>query len=156
MDRKSQTALLRRKRQSMIKLLCNKCNGCASSSSHRFQICGSPKKNATIASEVLCVACNTRSAIRSTSSPAQIEICGVPIPPRQIVAVNLLFYVRACPHSGDYSGTSLGVRSVALLHSQATLAPLSLRYSHPSIYSQKSCKIYHLFCKKQFISFNLH
>ena len=44
MDRKSQTALLRRKRQSMIKLLCNKCNGCASSSSHRFQICGSPKK----------------------------------------------------------------------------------------------------------------
>jgi hypothetical protein len=88
MDRKSQTALLRRKRQSMIKLLCNKCNGCASSSSHRFQICGSPKKNATIASEVLCVACNTRSAIRSTSSPAQIEICGVPIPPCQIVAVN--------------------------------------------------------------------
>ena len=50
MDRKSQTALLRRKRQSMIKLLCNKCNGCASSSSHRLQICGSPKKNATIAS----------------------------------------------------------------------------------------------------------
>ena len=88
MDRKSQTALLRRKRQSMIKLLCNKCNGCASSSSHRFQICGSPKKNATIASEVLCVACNTRSAIRSTSSPAQIEICGVPISSRQIVAVN--------------------------------------------------------------------
>ena len=43
---------------------------------------------------------------------------------RQIVAVNLLFYVRAYPHSGDYSGTSLGVRSVALLHSQATLAPL--------------------------------
>ena len=78
MDRKSQTALLRRKRQSMIKLLCNKCNGCASSSSHRFKICGSPKKNATIASEVLCVACNTRSAIRSTSSPAQIEICGGP------------------------------------------------------------------------------
>ena len=38
------TAPLRRKRQSMIKLLCNKCNGCASSSSHRFQICGSPKK----------------------------------------------------------------------------------------------------------------
>ena len=50
MDRKSQTALLRRKRQSIIKLLCNKYNGCASSSSHRFQICGSPKKNATIAS----------------------------------------------------------------------------------------------------------
>ena len=36
-----------------------------------------------------------------------------------------MFYVRACPHSGDYSGTSLGVRSVALLHSQATLATLS-------------------------------
>ena len=66
---------------------------------------GALRMNATIASEVLCVACNTRSAIRSTSSPAQIEICGVPIPPRQIVAVNLLFYVRACPHSGDYSGT---------------------------------------------------
>ena len=77
-----------------------------------------------VCSEVLCVASNTRSAIRSTSSPAQIEICGVPIPPCQIVAVNLLFYVRACPHSGDYSGTSLGVRSVALLHSQATLVPL--------------------------------
>ena len=46
------------------------------------------------------------------------------IVPRLIVAVNLLFYVRACPHSGDYSGTSLGVRSVALLHSHATLAPL--------------------------------
>ena len=91
MDRKSQTALLRRKRQSMIKLLCNKCNGCASSSSHRLQICGSPKKNATIASEVLCVACNTRSAIRSTSSPAHIEICGVPIPPCRIVAVNQPF-----------------------------------------------------------------
>ena len=42
---------------------------------------------------------------------------------RQIEAVNLLFYVRACPHSGDYSGTSLGVRYFALLHSQATLAP---------------------------------
>lgn len=37
---------------------------------------------------------------------------------RQIIAVNLLFYVRACPHSGDYSGTSLGVRSVALLHDE--------------------------------------
>ena len=31
-----------------------------------------------VCSEVLCVASNTRSAIRSTSSPAQIEICGVP------------------------------------------------------------------------------
>ena len=31
-----------------------------------------------VCSEVLCVVSNTRSAIRSTSSPAQIEICGVP------------------------------------------------------------------------------
>ena len=57
--------------------------------------------------------------------------------PRQIVAVNLLFYVRACPHSGDYSGTSLGVRSVALLHSQATLAPLLLFDIHAPLYIVK-------------------
>ena len=64
----------------MIKLPCNKCNGHVSSSSHRLKICGSPKKReATYASEVLCVACNTRSAIRGTSSPPQIEICGAPI-----------------------------------------------------------------------------
>ena len=47
------------------------------------------------------------------------------------MAVNLLFYIRACPHSGDYSGTSLGVRSVALLHSRATLETLSLFNIHP-------------------------
>ena len=57
--------------------------------------------------------------------------------PRQIVAVNLLFYVRACPHSGDYSGTSLGVRSVALLHSRATLAPLLLFDIHAPLYIGK-------------------
>ena len=33
---------------------------------------------ATIASEVLRVACNTRSAIRGTSSPAKIKIFGDP------------------------------------------------------------------------------
>ena len=53
-----------------------------------YKSAGAIRKNATIASEVLCVACNTRSAIRSTSSPAQIKICGVPISSRQIVAVN--------------------------------------------------------------------
>ena len=54
-----------------------------------------------------------------------------------ITAVNLLFYVRACPHSGNYSGTSLGVRSVALLHSQATLAPLLLLNIHAPLYIVK-------------------
>ena len=54
-----------------------------------------------------------------------------------IIAVNLLFYIRACPHSGDYSGTSLGVRSVALLHSQATLALLLLFDIHTPLYIVK-------------------
>ena len=40
MDRKNDTALLRRKRKSMIKLPCNKCNGCVSSSSHRLKSAG--------------------------------------------------------------------------------------------------------------------
>ena len=60
---------------------------------------------------------------------------------RQIVAVNLLFYVRACPHSGDYSGTSLGVRSVALLHSRATLALLSDMVQIKNLSMQKSIQI---------------
>ena len=34
---------LRRKRQSMIKLPCNKCNGCISSSSHRLKSAGALK-----------------------------------------------------------------------------------------------------------------
>ena len=68
------TTPLRRKRQSMIKLPCNKCNGCVSSSSHRLKSAGALiKERATYASEVLCVACNTRSAIRGTSSPAKIR-----------------------------------------------------------------------------------
>ena len=49
---------------------------------------GALRKNATITSEVLCVACNTRSAIRSTSSPAQIEICGVPIVTKNSVGLS--------------------------------------------------------------------
>ena len=39
-DCRNQTAPLRRKRQSMIKLPCNKCNGCVSSSSHRLKSAG--------------------------------------------------------------------------------------------------------------------
>ena len=69
------------------------------------------------------------------------------IVPRLIVAVNLLFYVRACPHSGDYSGTSLGVRSVALLHPQATLAPLLLFDIHAPLYIvKKEAKSITFFC----------
>ncbi len=48
-----------------------------------------------------------------------------------------MFYVRAFPHSGDYSGTSLGVRSVALLHSQATLVALLLFDIHTPLYIVK-------------------
>ena len=63
------------------------------------------------------------------------------------MAVNLLFYIRACPHSGDYSGTSLGVRSVALLHSQATLAPLLLFDIHAPLYIvKKEAKSITFFC----------
>ena len=52
-----------------------------------------------------------------------------------------MFYVRACPHSGDYSGTSLGVRSVALLHSQVTLVTLLYMEQIKNFSMQKSIQI---------------
>lgn len=50
---------LRRKRQSMIKLPCNKCNGCVSSSSHRLKSAGALIKERTTIAYALPVANTT-------------------------------------------------------------------------------------------------
>ena len=55
---------------------------------------GALRKNATIASEVLCVVCNTRSVSEALLQPHKLKFAGVPIPPRQIEAVNQPFSSR--------------------------------------------------------------